>query len=521
VYTDRHDLSLGESGSMRPRIAGTGVVLLFVLVSVGLADDPADPKGKPEEQVRELLRDLRDDDEERCAAAVKALGALGGDAGSAVPELVRRLGRPNSDEWAERALVAMGPVAGAAVPDLLALVTSTDPKVQDGAARVLISLGEAAKPAVRELRAELKGPVRDRRWRAALALGKLGPVAGEALPDLIEAIEQGTGQLRWAAVWAMEGYGPRAKAAVPALVAALSDENLRFGAARSLRSIGPAAEAAIPALISRLRQDYYPTLTEALAGIGPAAVPALMKELASRDFAFQNQIANALGMIGRPAVPALVNALEGEDPVLRTAAARALRVAGAEAEEALAPLTEALVDPHAGADAGWALAAMGEKGVAALLRCLRSPDDRVREAAAFALTSVEDVPESAAEDVLSILKTGPSGARTSAATILGNLRYEKAVPALVAVMDGEADGVGTGEAAKTALRRIGPVAIPELLGAVYAGTRIKRMTAIWFLARSGWKDPRIEPAIRALRDDPDPKIRSAVEGALKALAETD
>jgi len=441
-------------------VSGVLVTLTAGLIPTSMVGQVrGDRQAAVDEQIRELLQNLLSEDKAKRESSVKALSELGEAAKPAVPELVRRLGKWNSDEWAEKALVSLGPVGAEAVPELRKILRSDNARGITAAARVLASIGEAARPAVPDLRDLLKDPYPEIVWRVALALGDLGPVAVEALPDLIKAIEGGKGKVRRAAVCAMEGFGPLAKDAVPGLAAALSEDELRFAAAVSLKSMGSSAESAVPALIETLKEHGGLAVMEALGCIGAGAVPALVEELSSTDPTVQMYVAWALGLVGRAAVPSLVKALESEDRVLREGAAQALMKAGPAAEDAIPALTRALADMYSGHSAAHALAAIGDAGVRSLLGALKSENEDVCDNAAFGLAAAKEVPQSAAEDVLAVLRDGPVLARGSAAEVLGNMGYEKAVPTLVAALDEEY----VDDEAKAALLKIGPVAVPCLL----------------------------------------------------------
>ena len=254
---------------------------------------------------------------------------------------------------------------------------------------------------------------------------------------------------------------------------------------------------------------------KALGSIGAAAVPALMKELSSEVPGVDPNVAWALGEIGRPAVPSLVKALSSENHVLRQRAAEALERAGPAAKDAVPALKEALADRLAGHNAAWALAAIGDEGVRALLGALKSENPDVSWQAALGLGHAKQLPPGAAEEVFAFFRDAPALARGAAAEVLGNLRYEKAIPALVEALDEEY----VDDEAKAALVKIGPGAIPELLKTLKSGRELQRIRAVWLLARSGWADPRIRPAIEALLKDEELKIRTAAEGALEELDE--
>ena len=164
---------------------------------------------------------------------------------------VERLERGAQDERADalRAIGAFGEDAASAVPQVASALDDADPHVRAAAAWAFTQIGRAG----------------------ASAIPAIGPALADASP-----------QVRVLAALALEAMGPSAAPAVPLLVRAFDDpiEDVRVTAARALGAIGPAAGAAVPALTARIQATGEPrtvlvAAVNALGDIGRAAASAL------------------------------------------------------------------------------------------------------------------------------------------------------------------------------------------------------------------------------------------------------
>jgi len=121
------------------------------------------------------------------AFAAWSLGNLGAAAEPAVPDLVRALGRDDTNVVVAGALARIGPAAAAAVPELVRALGSGDDGRRWRAARTLGRIGPAAEAAVPALTGALRDPNSVVRAHAARALGRIGPAAKRAAAELQRA----------------------------------------------------------------------------------------------------------------------------------------------------------------------------------------------------------------------------------------------------------------------------------------------------------------------------------------------
>ena len=169
---------------------------------------------------------------------------------------------------------------------------------------------------------------------------------------------------------------------------------------RTLREIGDPAVATLVDTASDRSLDRHlrQSATFALGSLGAAApIPELITMLADPDEQIAFEASMALRRIGDPAVSTLAAALRNENLQVRRGAAFALAGTGASLQPAIPQIVAALgdEDENVRLQAGLALNRLGALATPALLSALQDPSDRVRQAAAFALsapakTTVED-----------------------------------------------------------------------------------------------------------------------------------
>ena len=161
---------------------------------------------------------------------IRALGAFGGDARPAIPQLAAALN--DSDRQvrsaAAWALSQIGPTGAAAVPALGKALSDTDPQVRILAGLALKAMGPAAAPAVPELIRALNDPVDYVRASAAGALGSMGPGAHASIRPLTERLllKDEDGLVLNSVAAALGDFGPAAKEALPALEQAVKARRL-------------------------------------------------------------------------------------------------------------------------------------------------------------------------------------------------------------------------------------------------------------------------------------------------------
>lgn len=195
---------------------------------------------------------LKSPDAEARRRAIFALGAIGPDAGEAVPALAVILREDPDAEARQQAALAlskMAPASRAAVPALAEALADEEPFVRMNAALALSRLRAEARPAVPALIEALKDE--DNRTNVgrfaatiaeavALALGRASAGSADAVPALTEALAAArTVGMREARARALGEVGAEARPAVPQLQALLQDKNVdvRWAAEDALRKI--------------------------------------------------------------------------------------------------------------------------------------------------------------------------------------------------------------------------------------------------------------------------------------------
>jgi HEAT repeat protein len=184
-------------------------------------------------------------------------------------------------------------------------------------------------------------------------------------------------------------------------------------------------------------------------------IAALMDDLRDPDAGVRATAAGALGKLGdAKAAPALIKAFDDQEKTVTDAATAALSAMGPQVIPLLAPLVaEGQTWTRADRGARAAISAISvcdfEKAVPKLRELLRNPEWRVRLVAreAFIAQGAATVPHAVAS-----LQDSNAEARKTAAEILGSLRREEAVDALVPMLRDEDPTVR--EAAATALGNI-------------------------------------------------------------------
>jgi HEAT repeat protein len=214
--------------------------------------------------LRYWVRALDSGDPEARYRAIFALGAMGPDAGEAVPALAAILADDPDAEARHQASLALkkiGPAARTAVPQLTRALEDEEPIVRMNAALALRGLGTEARPAVPALIKALKREGNRTNLgqfhvtvqeMTALALGRASAGSGEGVPALTEFLQgAGTGETRQMAARALGDVGAEARPAVPQLHALLKDSSpeVREAAEQALQKIeggrsGPGAESA-------------------------------------------------------------------------------------------------------------------------------------------------------------------------------------------------------------------------------------------------------------------------------------
>jgi HEAT repeat protein len=140
--------------------------------------------------VGDLIKQLKDPDNDTRRAAVRSLAEAGADAKPAVPALVQALKDKDMfvRRFAAQALGEVGAEPRDAVPALRAALDDRRKEVQEAAATALGKMGGAAVDALVGVVKD-SGKETDVRRRAVEALGAMGAEARPAVPVLTEALK--------------------------------------------------------------------------------------------------------------------------------------------------------------------------------------------------------------------------------------------------------------------------------------------------------------------------------------------
>jgi HEAT repeat protein len=369
-------------------------------------------------------------------------------------------------------------------------LNSPDPEVRRQAVAAVNSLASAARDAASALGSALRDPDVRVRFQAADALNRLGPLSEPALPALMQAIDDEDANVRVKVINALATMRPFSRPAIPKLLLALNDDVklVRISAMAAIGALGRDAKAAVPSLIDALREKDPPKNPK-----DPHTIPCVA--------------ATALGNIGpdaAPAVPALLEALRSEHLALRGAVLDSLGKIRAGDEQVIRTLVK-IVDeePHWGVRRG-AATALGQigpeanKAIPSLLRLLDLSEEIqdserrqqivfLRVAAADALGRMEGfAKEKAVPALIQVLqdKKASSYVRQKAATALGNLGpvvAKDAIPALVEIAVDQASN-SVHPQARTALASMGKTPVPLLVDLFKRGgaqTRTDVLAVFW------------------------------------------
>lgn len=181
---------------------------------------------------------------------------------------------------------------------------------------------------------------------------------------------------------------------------------------------------------------------EALGQVGQPAVEPLIDALLHHpNVVVRRAAGKTLTLIEDPeAVPHLIHALlNDEDTVVQGSAIGALARTG---EAAVAPLLEVLASPdstesHKG-HAAWALAFIGVKAKEQLYAAYDSNSPEVRAAVVGAIAKVAEENRDdtqALNLLLESLEDTSANVRSEAAAVLGNLKYQPAIPKLTELLN--------------------------------------------------------------------------------------
>ncbi len=152
-----------------------------------------------------------------------------------------------------RAIGAFGPDAASAVNDVAKALGDPEPDVSVAAAWALSQIGSAGSPAVSALARSLSDSDLRVRSLSAVALRGMGPGSIKAVPELVKALDDSSPSVRAVAADALGNLGAAAAPTVDTLSRHLVSNNepvvfVMRSLATALGNIGPAAASALPSL---------------------------------------------------------------------------------------------------------------------------------------------------------------------------------------------------------------------------------------------------------------------------------
>lgn len=463
-----------------------GTFALFGLaVAVGRPDEPTF-KGRPAAFWQGRLKDT---DATVRREGVTALATLGPAAASAVPALIEAM-RDSDMAVRSGAVVALGkigPAAKEAVPALLKAADDTDSSYRES---VFVSMGviapEDERVQMASARAFLDPDKRQRSLKARLIFDRSGPKSKAVVPILLEAVNSDDPARSSHALAALTRFGPDA---APILLPLVKDKDgkIRPGILGALKTLGPDARPALPILKEAVEKEQEAAVAiRVLAAIGPEAVPFLAETLTHPN-----------GQVGK-------------------LAAEALHDLASQAKPAIPALIAALEDRQVGGSANQALIAIGEEAVPALLEAIGKP--KRRELAFRALQEMGPRAASATPELIPMLKDEARAYK--AANVLAVIGAD-AVPAVLAAME-DLDNDWAGRVIvlwrdKDTPFRLAMPGLVKLLNHKDPQLRLRAARTFEEIGPPVTQSPQSVAALREALKDPDAKVRTAVERALKRI----
>jgi HEAT repeat protein len=250
---------------------------------------------------------------------------------------------------------------------------------------------------------------------------------------------------------------------------------------------------------------------ERLAALGEDAIPYLVRALGDEnEQRFAGAAQTLLMMDVASVVSVIIDSLVEENELQRDGILMLLRHMGAPAIQllidALMTDQEWLIDSVAGA-----LCDIGDPSLYALIDALQDPSETRRVGAAVVLGRMRD--ERAVEALIVTLHDSNVWVRRCAAMSLGKIGAVTIEPLMAALKD---EDVGVRVSAAYALSQIGEPALFPLLDALHNPNVTIRVYAVHALGDLG--DARaIQPLQEAVNNDPDQKVRRSAEKALLKL----
>jgi HEAT repeat protein len=401
------------------------------------------------------------------AEAIMALGRIGPDAATAIPDLIPMLAE-KIERIAQEVPPALGRIGNTAIEPLIAAAASGDVNVR---AHAVASLGSLAVPNDQVHEAILKH-ARDQAPEVRAAA--MEALAGFKLPDdtLLPLVKQNVRD---------------------------DEERVRLAVVNLLVDRRPLLDRMAPDLGSLLiaRNDGVARHAAFLLGkAGPPAAPILLNALA-QSTSRVDQIAEALAQIGRPIVGSLTNAIKAPEPRLRRGAALALGQIRPVAASTLQNLSVGLEDHDPEVRAAF-LTAIGYFG------------PRAREAAPAVRNMLRDQSPAIRAQAIGVLsQRAPRDDR-----LLGDL---------IALLEADTDSQVQRQAIET-IHALGPPgrrALPAVIAKLDATHPAEvRLAAVQMIESHGQAAAAAVPALCILLGDESPKLQSIAARTLGTMGKT-
>lgn len=474
-----------------------------------------------------LIKLLADPSKDVRQAASDSLGKFGPAAVSPLIEALKD-DAPMIRIEAARALGNIGSDAKDAIPALKTLFL-TDAKASSDAGAALAKIGKASIPALTDA---LKSDKTDIRARAVKMLGVIG---ADAVPVLVDALADAHVDVRQHAAQELAPLRISDKLVVLALAHAVHDpdQTVRLHALRALQMLGAGAKLAAPKLIAALKDSDGPNRVQILTvlqGLGETEhiVPVAADLLKDKSVPIRLSAVNLLSTQGNPALPHLIAALKDEDVSVRTAAVIGIQRIPGDIKEALPALVTLLKEgtPFQRRSAVTALGRVGEQALPTLLECLKDGENSVRSAAVLALRGMGPGAKKAVPTLAEMaLNESNTVARRNAVLAIATIDPDKLTDLFANVKKHNDEKVRQSayQALSFPIKKgmvstiPAKVCLPILLEATKDSAALIRQNAVQGIGRLGADAKDAVPAVTALLDDPDARVRQAAQIALNQI----
>ncbi|MBM3997638.1 MAG: hypothetical protein FJ303_26340, partial [Planctomycetes bacterium] len=463
-------------------------------------------------------------------AAADALGTFGV---AAVQPLIGALtdDSPTLRSEAARALGNIGSDAKDAVPHLKTLLLTGEARSSQDAADALAKIGKASIPALSEAIANDKADIRAR------ALQTLGKIGADAVPTLVDALGDKNADVRRNAAAALSPLRISDKMVVLALAHAVhdSDVTVRQQSLQALQMLGAGAKLAAPKLVAALKNTDGQSRLQilfVLQSLGDAEdhiVPACAELLKENTPSLRQAAVNLLGSQGTKALPHLIVALKDTDTNVKFSAVNAIQRIPGDIKEALPALVPLLKEGSnfQRRSVVLALGRVGEPAVPHLTTLLKDTDNFVIVAAITALQSMGPDAKKALPTLSDmVLQDSYLVARRNTVLAIAAIDAEKLTDVFAKVKKHNDIAVRTSAYQALAFRfgKKGPVtavpakiAVPLLIDATKDSAANVRLAGVQGLANLGPAAKDAAPAVMALLNDPDTRVRAQAKFALSVI----